>query len=131
MKRTDLLMALGERSYFIGQVGAQISAVMGWNIDDLVGRVDEVYLYPLEEGLVTGTAVLEEIEGSAKKHIAEAILAYLPDDTPDTVAQLFAQHSYQTRDALPTKLPRNWQRAITETTDQTPLIKVLQPNRLR
>ncbi|MEM7112990.1 MAG: dephospho-CoA kinase [Chloroflexota bacterium] len=131
MRRADLLMALGDRSYFIGQVGAQISAVMGWNIDDLVGRVDEVYLYPLEEGLVTGTAVLEEIESSAKKHIAEAILAYLPDDTPDAVTQLFAQHGYQTRDALPTKLPRNWQRAIAETADQTPLIKVLQPNRLR
>lgn len=131
MKRAGLLMALGERSYFIGQVGTQVSVVMGWNIDDMVGRIDEVYLYPLEEGLVTGTAVLEDIEASAQKHIAEAILAYLPAETPETVYQLFGQHGYQTLESLPGRLPGNWQRALAETADQTPLIKVLQPNRIR
>lgn len=133
IKRSDLLLALGERSYFIGQIGAQISAIMGWVVDDTVGRIDPVYLYPLEEGVVTGTAVLEEIEQSAQSHIAELIIATLPATTPDAVAQLFQQRGYQPRRSLPQNLPRNWQTALgeAETSTGEPLFKVLRPERIR
>jgi dephospho-CoA kinase len=131
MKRSDLLLALGERSYFIGQIGAQISAVMGWTVDDMVGRIDQIYLYPLAEGEVTGTAVLEEIERSASNHIAELIMASLPPTA--AVRQLFEQRGYQSRSALPNNLPRNWQSALGEAQDgeNNLLFKVLQPERIR
>ena len=133
LKRSDLLMALGERSYFIGQIGAQISAIMGWVVDDMVGRIDQIYLYPLDEGVVTGTAVLEEIEQSAQNHIAELIIATLPDTTPAAVVQLFQQRGYQPRSSLPQNLPRNWQAALgeTETSQGQQLFKVLRPERIR
>ena len=116
-----------------GQLGAQISAIMGWVVDDMVGRIDQIYLYPLDEGVVTGTAVLEEIEQSAQNHIAELIMATLPDTTPAAVVQLFQQRGYQPRSSLPQNLPRNWQAALgeTETSQGQQLFKVLRPERIR
>lgn len=62
MKRAELSMALSERGYFIGQVGTEISAVLGYNIDSQVARIDEIYIYPLKMASQTGKAVLEDIE---------------------------------------------------------------------
>ncbi|MCA9994948.1 MAG: dephospho-CoA kinase [Anaerolineales bacterium] len=133
MKRGDLLLALGERSYFIGQIGAQISAIMGWVVDDMVGRIDQIYLYPLDEGVVTGTAVLEEIEQSAQNHIAELIIAALPDTSSPAIHELFQQRGYQPRSSLPQNLPRNWQAALgeAEANAEEQLFKVLRPERIR
>ena len=69
MKRSDLLLALSDRGYFIGQVGAEISTVIGYNIDSQVARIDEIYIYPLEMATQTGKAVLEDIEISAASHL--------------------------------------------------------------
>lgn len=125
MKRADLLMALGERSYFIGQIGTEISTVVGWNIENLVSRIDQIYLYPLEAAKTTAAAVLEEIEKSADRHICEVIVAFLEHNTPDIVRELFEAHGF----TIPNtdKMPRDWQLAIRESQpDNTfSMIKVL------
>lgn len=112
MKRAELLMALSERSYLIGQVSAEISTVMGWSIDSQVARIDQIFIHPLEAASLTGTAVLEEIEASAKSHIGEIIIAFLPNDVPDAVRQLFAAKGYVVTEKE--SLTPAWQRAVTE-----------------
>ncbi len=112
MKRKDLLLALSERGYFLGQVGAEICAVMGYYMDSQVAQVDEIYFYPPEMTQATGDAILKEIEQSAFAHMGQIIVAFLPQDAPDTLRQIFAQHGYE---SLPKEeLARNWQLAIDE-----------------
>jgi hypothetical protein len=74
MKRAELLMALSERGYFIGQTGAEISTVFGYHLDSQVGRLDEVYIHPLEQALLTGAAVLEDVTKSAQMHMGQALI---------------------------------------------------------
>lgn len=125
MKRGDLLMALSERGYFIGQVGADISTVMGYNIDSQVARIDEIYIHPLEMVGVTGTAVLEEIEQSALVHMGQIVVAFLAQDTPGEIRSLFTGAGYA---PLPQEeMAPNWQLAIDESQpeDTEFLIKIL------
>ncbi|MAT99206.1 MAG: dephospho-CoA kinase [Anaerolineaceae bacterium] len=129
MKRADLLMALSERGYFIGQVGAEISTVMGYNIDSQVARIDEIYIHPLEMATQTGKAVLEDIEISAATHMGQIIVAFLPQDAPAPIHELFAAEHYV---PMPfEEMAKGWQTAIeesqTEGTDT--LVRLLRDTR--
>lgn len=125
MKRGDLLLALSERGYFIGQVGSDISAIFGWNIDSQVGRVDEIYIHPPEMISVTGTAVLQEIENSAKAHLCQIIVVFLPNNSPDDLRRLLVTHGFETM--AEESLTSHWRLAVEESQpdDTFYMIKVL------
>lgn len=129
MKRAELLMALSERGYFIGQVGTEISAVLGYNIDSQVARIDEIYIYPLEMASQTGKAVLEDIEISAATHMGQIIVAFLPEDIPATIRELFESEDYV---PMPfEEMTRGWQLAIEESQPEgtTYLVRLLRDTR--
>jgi dephospho-CoA kinase len=130
LKRNDILMALGERSYFISQEGSEISTILGWNSENLVARIDEIYVYPAEAALVTTAAALREIEDSADKLICEAIMAFLPADAPAPVRQAFASQGFDLAGA--DRMPRAWQLAVEESQPLNTFImmKVLRDTRV-
>lgn len=125
MKRNELLMALSDRGYFIGQIGSDISTIFGWNIDSQVGRVDEIYIHPPDMVGITGAAVLEEINQSANQHVCQIVVAFLSNDAPPQLHQLFAAKGYT---PLPwDELAANWQAAIQESQPEntTYVLKIL------
>ena len=130
MSRTDLLMALSERSYFIGQIGTEVTTVIGWSIDMQAGFIDEIFIYPPEAIDDTTTAVIEDIEKSADTHICETISVFLSEDVPDDVRNLFLSRGYL--DVPKEQLPHAWQTALDESqpADTTFLLKVLREDRL-
>lgn len=125
MKRGDVLMALSERGYFIAQVGADISTVVGWKIDSQVGRVEEIYIHPPEMIGITGTAVVQEIQKSAFNHMCQIIVTFIPHNAPDELRRLFLAHGYSSMDR--SDMPNNWIEAIQESQppDTDYLVKVL------
>jgi dephospho-CoA kinase len=130
MKRSDLLLALGERSYFISQEGSEITAVLGWNSENLVARIDQIFVHPPEAAAITAVAALTEIEQSADKLICEVVMAFLPHETADAVRQVFAGRGYTVAD--PGRLPRAWQSAAEESQPDNTFImlKVLRDTRI-
>ncbi len=130
MSRSDLLMALSERSYFIGQIGTEVTTVVGWSVDMQAGFIDEIFIYPPEAIDDTTTAVIEDIEKSADTHICETISVFLPEDAPDDVRNLFLTRGYL--DVPKEHLPHAWQVALTESQpeDTEFLLKVLREDRL-
>jgi N-acetylglutamate synthase-like GNAT family acetyltransferase len=131
MKRSDILAALSERGYFIGQVGAEISTVVGWKIDSQVGRVEEIYIYPPEMIAVTGTAVVAEIQKSAYNHLCQIIVAFIPNNAPEEMHRLFLTHGYTSMDRG--ELANNWKAAVDESqpADSSFMIKLLLDTRLQ
>ncbi|MFQ5421774.1 MAG: dephospho-CoA kinase, partial [Anaerolineae bacterium] len=131
MKRAELLMSFSERSYFIGQVGAEISAIIGFSIDSQVTRIDRTFIHPLDQALVTGTAVLADIYQSAFSHLCQLIVAFVPHDAPDEIQQMYADQGYVS--AEKETLPNSWQRAIDESQPENTriLLNILQPDRLK
>lgn len=112
LKRADMLIALGERSYFIGQIGTNIQAVVGWNIENLVSRIDQIFFHPLAAIPTVGKAILDSIEQSADRHICEIIVAFLSHDTPPALRQLFAAYDFVPAELE--KMPAAWKAAIQE-----------------
>ena len=112
MKRAELLMALSERGYFIGQVGSDISTVMGYHMDSQVARIDEMFIYPPEMTTVTAAAVLKEIEKSAFNHMGQIIVAFLAQDASADLLQVFSDAGFKQEEKG--TLARNWQSAIDE-----------------
>ncbi len=112
MKRAELLMALSERGYFIGQVGSEISAVVGYHMDSQVASIDEIFIHPPEMTAVTAVAVLKEIQQSAFNHMAQIVVAFLPPETPAELLQIFTDAGFNAEEK--SSLAKNWQAAIDE-----------------
>ena len=129
MTRSELLAALGDRGYIIGQQGTTISAVAGWIADYQVATVEEFYIYPQEAAAITGEAVLEEIESTAKTLLCEVILAARSSNETKEIRSLFEEREFEIAD--PSGLPKIWKSAISSSgsTPQSVWKKVLRSGR--
>jgi N-acetylglutamate synthase-like GNAT family acetyltransferase len=125
LKRSDMMMALSDRSYFIGQVGAEVSAVIGWSIESGVTQMDQIYIHPPQAAGLTGPPLIEAIGKSAFQHMCELLVVFLPTNGPTYLRELFESQGYRTADIK--KMVGSWRQAIQEA--QPPntdfLIKVL------
>lgn len=121
--RIDLLQALGQRGYFIGQVDNAILAVAGWHVDSNVGRIEDILVAPLDTAVVAFDGILVEIERSARQHICGVSLAYLPANASPAVGARLRAHGYKS--ATLDDLPRDGRTAVEETlpTDSDLLVK--------
>lgn len=113
MTRAEMLRSFSDRSYLIGQTGAQISTVVGWNTDSTTAVcIDQIWIHPLAAVRVTGPPVLEEVERSARELICEVALAFLPHDVPPAIEQLLLDAGYEKMEKK--SLRRAWQRTVEE-----------------
>jgi dephospho-CoA kinase len=130
IKRGDLLMSLGERGYLIGQRGTEISAVIGWNSENLIARVDQIYVFPPESAHVAGPAVLQEIEDTALSLMCEVILAFPQNGVAPAVMKLFWDKAFEEVEFA--QLPDAWQAAVADSQPENTfiLIKKLRDTRV-
>jgi hypothetical protein len=112
IKRSELLMALGDRGYLIGQQGSEISTVIGWNSENLIARIDQIFVYPPESAQVAGPAVLQEIEDTAVSLMCEVILAFPINGIATPVLALFLDKQFEEIELA--RLPDVWQAAVAE-----------------
>jgi dephospho-CoA kinase len=110
MSRGELLLALGDRGYLIGQQGTAISTIAGWTAENQVASIDQIFIYPAGSAQKTGAAVLREIENTANELLCEVILAFSNEDDPEEIRQLFSAGGFEYVD--PDSLPKKWQDAI-------------------
>lgn len=130
IKRSQLLMALGDRGYLIGQQGTEISAIAGWSSENQIARIDQIFVYPPEATLTTGAAVLQEIENTALQLICEVILAFPAHGVSEHVHQLLLSRGFTKVDAE--VLPRVWRLAVIESQPEGTFVmmKKLQDTRI-
>lgn len=113
LKRAELLQSFSERSYLIGQLGTEITTVVGWNTDSTTAVcMDQFYFHPLKAARRTFPPVLAEIENSARQLICEVALAFLPDDLPQVARQILEEAGYEKMKRE--KMPRAWQATVRE-----------------
>jgi hypothetical protein len=74
---------------------------------------------------VTGTAVLKEIEKSARAHMCQIIAVFVPNNAPTELRSLLVAHQFET--IADEKLASNWRSAIEESQpdDTFYMLKVL------
>lgn len=130
IKRGDLLMALGERGYLIGQKGTEISSVFGWSSENLIARIDQIFVHPPEAASVTGPAVLDEVEQTALSLMCEVILAFPPNGLAPAVLKLFLDKQFEEVEWV--QLPDAWKSAVSDSQPENTfiLLKKLRDTRI-
>jgi dephospho-CoA kinase len=78
MGEADVMAAFGEKAFLLLKADQRIVGLAGWQIENLVARVSDVYLEP---GLALGEAVrvlMSGIEMASRELQSEALLLFLP-----------------------------------------------------
>lgn len=78
MTRSDVMAAFGEKAYFLIERDQELVGVTGWQVENLVTRIDELYFQQdvnLEEAI---PALMDAVERASNELQSEAALLFLP-----------------------------------------------------
>jgi dephospho-CoA kinase len=78
MSADDVMAAFGEKAFLLLKIDERLVGLAGWQVENLVARVSDVYLEP---GLALGEAVkilMDEIEMASRELQSEVLLLFLP-----------------------------------------------------
>ena len=112
MSSADVMAAFGEKAFLLLMVDKRMVGLAGWQVENLVARVSDVYLEP---GLVLGEAVrvlMEAIEKASRELQSEALLLFLPPHLGRHNA-VWATLGYTTRSPQDLKI-NAWEEAALE-----------------
>jgi dephospho-CoA kinase len=112
--RMDIMMAFGEKSYLLAQDKSdKMIALMGWQVENLITRVDEFYVSPGIPRQGVTQALIIAIEDASKDLQSEVGFIFLPAaSTPDAI-QPFIDNGYEKTAIQEIKIPA-WREAVQE-----------------
>jgi len=111
VQRAEVLAAFGEKAYLMLYRGEEMIGLLGWQVENLVSRINELYLLPdvaLEEAV---PLLMQEMERGSKELQCEAALLFLPPDVAKH--SVWGKLSYRQREAASLGM-RAWQEAAQE-----------------
>jgi dephospho-CoA kinase len=112
MTYDDIMAAFGEKAFLLLKIDGKLSGLVGWQVENLVARTDEVYLdtsIPFAEAM---QVLMGEVERASRELQCEISLLFLPP----TIARQYAVWNalgYQTR-SIASLGVRAWQEAAAE-----------------
>jgi dephospho-CoA kinase len=110
--RADVMAAFGEKAFMLLRSGSRIVGMVGWQVENLVARTDDVHLdpsMPLAEGM---TRIMSEVESASKDLQCEASLLFLPPKLARH-QEIWRKLGYEARDIQSLGV-RAWQEAASE-----------------
>jgi dephospho-CoA kinase len=126
----DIMAAFGEKAFLFLKIDGVPVGVVGWQVENLVERTDDVYIDPKQPLSDAMQALLKEIESTSRDLQCEIALLFLP---PELSAQedIWTSLGYEmcTLESLGV---RAWQEAAQETLgkDETMYFKQLRQDRV-
>ena len=78
LSRGDIMAAFGEKAFLFLLRGNTIVGLLGWQVENLVARVDDFYMKKDISPLDAMTAMTNEVEKASKELQCEAALLFLP-----------------------------------------------------
>jgi dephospho-CoA kinase len=131
LTRADIMAAFGDKAYMLADYDGELAAIVGWKVENLVTRVDELYVAasaPLDQ--VAGP-LIEAVESASRELQSEAALVFVPSPLASSAAQALAGNGYQPH--APEKLGvATWKEAAKESMppDTALLFKKLREDRV-
>jgi dephospho-CoA kinase len=80
MSRDDVMAAFGEKAFLFLDQGEKVVGLLGWQVENLVARVDDVYIEDDISLTDAMRAMISEVEKASKELQCEAALLFLPPD---------------------------------------------------
>ncbi len=126
----DIMAAFGEKAYLLLKANTRPVGLVGWQVENLVARTDDVYIepgLPLNKAMQT---LMDEVERASKDLQCEALLLFLPPALAQQSA-LWQTIGYESRTVQSLGV-RAWQEAAQESMPDgaTMLFKQLRKDRV-
>ncbi|NTU65676.1 MAG: GNAT family N-acetyltransferase, partial [Chloroflexi bacterium] len=102
---------LGSKAYFLATQD-QIVALAGWRAENLVGRIDDLVVYPGSARPAAGRALFEQIEKEARQLECEVLLLYVPVTAAESAVVFYQSLGFARR--LMDDIPVPWRQAAEE-----------------
>jgi dephospho-CoA kinase len=112
MTKDDIMAAFGEKAYMLLLSDEEIIGLLGWQVENLITRVDDVMLnegLAIQKGL---EALMSYVEDSSKELQSEAALLFLPPSLAQH-ENLWSSLGYQARTVKDLQV-KAWQNAVME-----------------
>ena len=107
----DVVERLGSKAYFLATQD-RIVALAGWRAENLVGRIDDLVIFPSLARPTAGRALFEEIEKEARKLECEVLLLYVPVNAARSAVVFYQSLGFSRR--LVDDIPVPWRQAAEE-----------------
>ena len=126
----DIMAAFGEKAYMLLRRDGQLVGLVGWQVENLVARTDEVcldYNIPVKDAM---RLLLQEVEKASRDLQCEASLLFLPFNLARQ-EEIWREISYELRTVQSLGV-RAWQEAAQETphSNELMLFKQLRKDRV-
>jgi dephospho-CoA kinase len=95
--RMDVMLGFGQKSYYLvlNEAG-DIMAIAGWQVENLIATVDELYVAPEAPLPSAIVALISEIENAARALQSEVCFVYLPANGDPAIRGGFVKAHYTT-----------------------------------
>jgi dephospho-CoA kinase len=94
LARSDVIAAFGDKAYMLADYGGHLSAIAGWKVENLVARVDEMYVAPNAPLDKLAPAMLEAVENASSELQSEAALVFVPQTLAKAAALALAGRGF-------------------------------------
>jgi len=109
----DIMAAFGEKAYLFLKLDGQSVGVVGWQVENLVERTDDVFIEPSQPLPDAMQALLKEIENTSRDLQCEVALLFIPPDLSSQM-EVWNALGYEVR-TVESLGVRAWQEAAQET----------------
>jgi dephospho-CoA kinase len=110
--RDDIMAAFGEKAYLMLKVNGKALGLVGWKVENLVARTDDIYIDSSLHYADAMRLLLNEVERVSRELQCEISLLFLPNDASNQESALTSL-GYQ-RKAIPGLGVRAWEEAALE-----------------
>jgi dephospho-CoA kinase len=105
--------AFGEKAYMLARIGDSTVGLAGWQVENLITRVDEFYVAPGAPLEDVTNSLLDGIERAASDLQSEVALLFLPGDAPVGLHRVIRAAGYENRTPGDLRVP-DWRQAAEE-----------------
>jgi dephospho-CoA kinase len=94
LSRADVIANFGDKAYMLAELNGQLAAVAGWKVENLVARVDEMYVgagAPLDR---LAPPMLDAVESASRELQSEAALVFVPHLLAEAATLALAERGF-------------------------------------
>jgi dephospho-CoA kinase len=113
LTRADVLTNFGEKAYMLTMSGETILALAGWQVENLITRIDEFILAPQAPVSETVTGLIESVEAASHELQSEVSLLFVDRSVTDATVVAIRDKGYEPRKPAELKVPA-WREAAEE-----------------
>lgn len=114
VSRMDIMMSFGQKSYLLAfDQTERVLAVLGWQVENLITRVDEFYIAPDAPVMPVIEGLVAAIEAASKDLQSEVAYIFLASATAADTVQAFVKYGYEATSIEQIKIPA-WREAVQE-----------------